>query len=86
MLKLFRRSFSVNPSIVLNSVSRESEIEHKNRLFDEEFKRQKHLVGRLQKIEVNLHYFKQNQLLLMNKDVSTPYDCVRRKFLFGYTF
>lgn len=75
---LFNRKLCTAANVVKRSVnSRELDIAHKNHLFNLELKRQRDVIGRLEKIEVNLHYYKNNQMMLMNKSVSTPYECTR---------
>lgn len=49
-------------------------------LFRDEKKRQKESVGRVEKINVRVVSNFGNELLVMNKDLSTPYDCARRKY------
>lgn len=48
-------------------------------LFSEEKERQLKAVGRLTKITVEYEGLPSPQKLLMNKSISTPYDCTRRK-------
>ena len=48
-------------------------------LFDEEEKRQRALVGRLQKMEVNYEGAPENCTLIMNQHLSTPHDCAKRE-------
>lgn len=55
----------------------------RNQLFDQENKRQKDLIARIEKIEVQVNEIplsisENNSLtLLMNKDISTPFDCAQ---------
>lgn len=44
-----------------------------------EKKRQYDKVGRIEKIEVQYKGLPNECTLIMNKDISTPYDCARRK-------
>lgn len=46
-------------------------------LFSKEKKRQISELGRIEKIEVTLKTPTQDVVLMMNKDVSTPYDCAK---------
>lgn len=55
--------------------------ERRNHLFSLEKKRQLENVGRIEKIEVNYKGVPKDCTLIMNKDISTPYDCARRKCL-----
>ncbi|KAE8745400.1 hypothetical protein FOCC_FOCC007947 [Frankliniella occidentalis] len=64
------RNFS-NSIPVLNSALRRSS------LFDAEKEKQRQAVGRIEKIEVDVVSDFGNELLIMNKDLSTPYDCTK---------
>ena len=49
-----------------------------NRLFDEEKSRQERLIARVEKVQITVKDAKPNEqdvLLLMNRGISTPYDC-----------
>ncbi|KAK3930308.1 39S ribosomal protein L39, mitochondrial [Frankliniella fusca] len=46
-------------------------------LFDAEKKKQRQAVGRIEKIEVDVVSDFGNELLIMNKDLSTPHDCAK---------
>jgi hypothetical protein len=49
-------------------------------IFDKEYKRQQSLIPRLEKIEVAYEGFdNETTTLVMNKGVSTPYNCAQRK-------
>lgn len=49
-------------------------------IFNQELKRQQSLISRLEKIEVNYQGFNDETVtLIMNKGVSTPYNCAQRK-------
>lgn len=62
----------------MNTVS--EEIQRQQDLFVAEQKRQKELVGRIEKIEVNcVESPDKTTTVLVNKQLSTPYDCARRK-------
>ena len=54
-------------------------------IFEKELKRQQSLVTRLEKIEVQYQGLNdENTPLIMNKGVSTPYNCAQRKFILKY--
>lgn len=53
---------------------------YQNELFDLEKKRQKDIVGRIEKIEVRYLGLPEDTTLVMNKNLSTPYSCAQRKF------
>ena len=55
-------------------------IEHRNRLFNNEQKRQRENIGRIEKIEVRYLGLPSNETLFMNKNLSTPFNCAQRKF------
>lgn len=46
-----------------------------------ERKRQKEAVGRVEKITVKYEGVPERKELVMNKNISTPYDCAKRKLL-----
>ncbi|CAH1993403.1 unnamed protein product [Acanthoscelides obtectus] len=48
-----------------------------NDIFDAEQKRQKEAVGRIEKIEVQYEGIPANETLIMNRFLSTPYDCAK---------
>ncbi|XP_072387307.1 large ribosomal subunit protein mL39 [Diabrotica undecimpunctata] len=48
-----------------------------NDIFNMEQSRQKETVGRIEKIEVNYVGTPKNEILIMNKNISTPYDCAK---------
>lgn len=58
-----------------NVVSEEAR--RQNELFALEKKRQTELVGRIEKIEVQYEGVPKNATLIMNKNISTPYDCAK---------
>ncbi|XP_071872174.1 mitochondrial ribosomal protein L39 [Bombus fervidus] len=51
--------------------------ERRNLLFEEEKKRQRDTVGRIEKIEVKYQSPVEDITLIMNKDISTPTDCAK---------
>lgn len=64
------------------SVSEESK--RQNDLFLEEQKRQQEAVGRIEKIEVQYEGPPGDQTIILNKNISTPYDCAKRKIMSLY--
>lgn len=50
-------------------------------LFLAEQKRQKETVGRIEKIEINYEGPPGSEVFIMNKNLSTPYDCAKRKLI-----
>lgn len=53
-------------------------VAYQNNLFDNEQKRQKEAVGRIEKITVKYNGVPENVTLSMNKGISTPYHCAKR--------
>lgn len=49
-------------------------------LFTDEQRRQRENVGRIEKIEVRYLGLPHDTTLVMNRELSTPYDCARRKY------
>lgn len=49
-----------------------------NELFITEQRRQKAMVGRVEKIEITYEGPPGKEILVMNKNLSTPYDCAKR--------
>ncbi|KAM0728105.1 Large ribosomal subunit protein mL39 [Formica fusca] len=49
----------------------------RNQLFDEEKQRQRSELGRIEKIEVTYKSVEDEVVMMMNRDISTPYDCAR---------
>ncbi|XP_026761113.1 39S ribosomal protein L39, mitochondrial [Galleria mellonella] len=58
-------------------LSTQEATERRNHLFTLEKKRQQENVGRIEKIEVNYKGVPKDFTLVMNKDISTPYDCAK---------
>ncbi|RVE46660.1 hypothetical protein evm_008672 [Chilo suppressalis] len=58
-------------------LSTQEAVERRNHLFTLEKKRQHEKIGRIEKIEVNYKGVPKNCTLVMNKGISTPYDCAR---------
>lgn len=61
------------------SLSSEEIIRKRNRIFDSEQKRQRDSVGRIEKIEVRYMGTPNDATMVMNKGISTPYNCAQRK-------
>lgn len=57
--------------------SSSAEIKYRNELFTLEQKRQHEAVGRIEKIQVRYLGLPEDTTLVMNKDLSTPYDCAQ---------
>ncbi|XP_034826348.1 large ribosomal subunit protein mL39 [Maniola hyperantus] len=77
----FSKSLLLNNSAknlaAIRCLSTEEAVERRNHLFLLEKKRQLEKVGRIEKIEVNYKGVPKDCTLVMNKDISTPYDCAR---------
>jgi len=54
-------------------------VAYQNNLFDKEQKLQKEAVGRVEKIVVKYNGVPENVTMSMNKGISTPYHCAKRK-------
>ena len=54
-------------------------IAKRNEIFDREKKKQFEAVGRIEKIEVRYLGVPEDQTFIMNKHISTPFDCAKRK-------
>ncbi|XP_038218245.1 39S ribosomal protein L39, mitochondrial [Zerene cesonia] len=72
---LYNKNLSSPLSIRL--LSTQEAVERRHHLFELEKKRQIENVGRIEKIEVNYKGIPKDCTLVMNKDISTPYDCAR---------
>lgn len=53
--------------------------QYQNELFNVEQKKQKEHVGRIEKIEVRYLGLPEDTTFIMNKGISTPYNCAQRK-------
>lgn len=62
---------------IIRYLSTQEACERRNHLFTLEKKRQVGKVGRIEKIEVKYKGVPEDCTLIMNKDLSTPYDCAR---------
>lgn len=61
----------------IRCLSTQEALERRHHLFVLEKKRQLEKVGRIEKIEVNYKGVPNDCTLIMNKDISTPYDCAK---------
>lgn len=61
-------------------------ISRQNKLFGAEQKRQYENLGRVEKIEVKYIGTPEDAKLVMNKDLSTPYNCAQREYLFFFVY
>jgi hypothetical protein len=67
--------------LILGCLSYDEINRKRNEIFDYEQKRQRDSVGRIEKIEVRYLGMPQDETLVMNKNISTPYNCAQRKSL-----
>jgi large subunit ribosomal protein L39 len=51
----------------------------RNDLFSKEMSKQQNKIGRIEKIEVQYRGTPEDVSLIMNKYISTPFDCAKRK-------
>lgn len=58
-------------------LSTPSEVQQQNEMFLLEQKRQKEQVGRIEKMEIEVCGFNDAPSLIMNRNISTPYDCAK---------
>lgn len=69
------------PSSVLSkymsTLSKTEAKKRRNALFDEQKKKQRASIGRIEKIEVKYQSPIEEVILVMNKDISTPHDCAK---------
>ena len=74
------KSFCLSPNIqsrYQSILSRAKAKERRNLLFEEEKKKQRAAVGRIEKIEVKYQSPVEEVILIMNKCISTPADCAK---------
>ena len=71
------RSPSQVYSRCIGSISKSEVTKRRNEIFDEEKKRQRSNVGRIEKIEVKYLSPQTEATLVMNKNLSTPHDCTK---------
>lgn len=78
---IFLRSRNSNGGVLFAmqkcGISTDIVIKHRNHLFDEEKRRQKEQIGRIEKIEVRYLGLPKSDTLLMNKNISTPFNCAQ---------
>ncbi|XP_013193891.2 large ribosomal subunit protein mL39 [Amyelois transitella] len=77
LTKLAYQNNAVKVSPLIRFLSSQEAIERRHHLFSLEKKRQHESVGRIEKIEVNYKGIPNDCVLIMNKDISTPYDCAK---------
>ncbi|XP_068625072.1 large ribosomal subunit protein mL39 [Battus philenor] len=75
--QLILRSSSIRPTYSIRCLSIQEAKDRRHHLFTLEKKRQLEQVGRIEKIEVKYKGIPKDCSLVMNKDISTPYDCAR---------
>lgn len=61
------------------NLSNEEIVRKRNRIFDFEQKKQRDNIGRVEKIEVKYIGTPNDATMVMNKNLSTPYNCAQRK-------
>ncbi|XP_018308463.1 39S ribosomal protein L39, mitochondrial isoform X1 [Mycetomoellerius zeteki] len=59
------------------SLSKAEVRKRRSQLFDEEKRRQRSELGRIEKIEVKYKLAEEEVVMAMNRNISTPYDCAR---------
>lgn len=62
---------------MLSSLSKDDAQNKRNELFNEEKRRQRSAVGRIEKVKVTYQGLSDEVKLLMNKELSTPFDCAK---------
>lgn len=72
-----RLSARVLPSRYAGTLSKAEARKRRNQLFDEEKKRQRSELGRIEKIEVTYKSVEDEVVMMMNRNISTPYDCAK---------
>lgn len=65
---------------LLGLISSSEVADRRSELFTLEKNRQREKVGRIDKIEVRYLGLPEDTTLIMNKNLSTPYNCAQRKF------
>lgn len=65
------------PSRCAGTLSKEEARARRSQLFDEEKHRQRSELGRIEKIEVKYQAADEEAIMVMNRNISTPYDCAR---------
>lgn len=64
---------------ILGCLSYEEIVRKRNRIFDFEKKKQRDSIGRVEKIEVRFMGTPNDATMVMNKNLSTPFNCAQRK-------
>lgn len=72
--------FSNPVSAFAGSLSNDEILRKRNRIFDFEQKKQRENVGRIEKIEVRYMGTPNDATLVLNKNLSTPYNCAQREY------
>ncbi|XP_041978423.1 39S ribosomal protein L39, mitochondrial [Aricia agestis] len=75
--RILLKSNNASSIVSIRCLNTKEAIERRHHLFTLEKKRQLDKVGRIEKIEVNYKGIPNDCTLVMNKDLSTPYDCAR---------
>lgn len=65
------------PSRCAGTLSKAEARKRRSQLFDEEKRRQRSELGRIEKIEVTYKSVEDEVVMVMNREISTPYDCAR---------
>lgn len=78
VLKTTLKNFCV---LILGCLSYDEVNRKRNEIFDYEQKRQRESVGRIEKIEVRYLGLPQDDTMIMNKNISTPFNCAQRESL-----
>ena len=66
--------------LILGCLSYDEIKKKRNELFDYEQKKQRESVGRVEKIEVRYLGIPKDETMIMNKNISTPFNCAQRKY------
>lgn len=74
--------FTVSTGRFCSTQTKQDFKKYQNELFNEEQKQQREAVGRIEKIVVTYRGSPQDTRLIMNKNISTPFNCAQREFIF----
>ncbi|KAJ0171299.1 hypothetical protein K1T71_012849 [Dendrolimus kikuchii] len=77
LTKNITQNYYIKAPVLSRCLSTQEAIERRHHLFTLEKKRQMESVGRIEKIEVRYKGVPKDCTLVMNKDISTPFDCAR---------
>ncbi|XP_022119657.2 39S ribosomal protein L39, mitochondrial [Pieris rapae] len=77
LFKSFNYKQNITITLSKRFLSSQDAIDRRHHLFMLEKKRQIENVGRIEKIEINYKGIPKDCTLIMNKDISTPYDCAK---------